>query len=322
MVTSKKSNHIQILRGVAIIAVVLIHTIPGGLFQVFARPFLNFCVGLFLFLSGMLSDAKKWSPLKRIIKVVIPYLIWSLVYVVLNNIGDLSSVPWRYVTQTLQGRSEGMMYYIFVYCEFTLLMPLIDKLARSKMKYLGFIITPVEILLVRTLPVIMGIEVHHYVGVIRDISCLGWFTYFYLGYLMGNQLITVKRSTKTLSIALGVSVILQMAEGYMWFLMNSANSGSQMKITTVLTGAIFVILAYRFVHSEREFKCRPLAFLGDISFGIYFSHVAVIWLLNHIPYVSSLYFFPLSSIAVFLIDVILVFVGRKLLGKFGKYLAL
>jgi len=55
--TSEQSKKIQYLRGLAIIAVVFIHNTPTGLAQVFCRPFLNFSVGLFLFLSGMLSNS-------------------------------------------------------------------------------------------------------------------------------------------------------------------------------------------------------------------------------------------------------------------------
>ena len=41
----------EIIRGLAIIAVVLIHTSPNGMTQVFARPFINFGVGMFCFLA-------------------------------------------------------------------------------------------------------------------------------------------------------------------------------------------------------------------------------------------------------------------------------
>lgn len=47
--TSDKSYKIQMLRGLAIIAVVFIHNTPSGLAQVYFRTFLNFSVGLFLF---------------------------------------------------------------------------------------------------------------------------------------------------------------------------------------------------------------------------------------------------------------------------------
>lgn len=44
--TDNKSYRIQVLRGLAIIAVVLIHNTPSGLAQVWCRPFINFSVGL------------------------------------------------------------------------------------------------------------------------------------------------------------------------------------------------------------------------------------------------------------------------------------
>ncbi len=195
--TNVNSKHIQLLRGIAIIAVVLIHTTPVGLCQVYLRPFFNFSVGLFLFLSGMLSNAQNWNPKKRIKKVIIPYIIWTLIYVVLNNIDNLFVLPYDLLKSLVTGNSAAMMYYIFIYCEFTLLIPLIDKLAKSKYKYLGFIIAPIEIIFMRTIPLMTDwYEINKYISLIKGVSCLGWFTYYYLGYLLGNNLITISRSSK------------------------------------------------------------------------------------------------------------------------------
>ncbi len=60
LITGKQKNkEIQVLRAIAIIAVVLIHTAPTeGLYQVFIRPFINFSVPLFLFLSGYLTKSE------------------------------------------------------------------------------------------------------------------------------------------------------------------------------------------------------------------------------------------------------------------------
>ncbi|WP_031472640.1 acyltransferase family protein [[Clostridium] aminophilum] len=74
-ITDNKSYKIQVLRGLAIFAVVLIHNSPAGIDQAWIRPLLNFSVGTFLFLSGMLSNADRWNPMKRIKKVAIPYVI-------------------------------------------------------------------------------------------------------------------------------------------------------------------------------------------------------------------------------------------------------
>lgn len=52
---ARKDPYIQVLRGLAIAAVVLIHCLPESSASVTLRPFLNWSVALFLFLSGMLT---------------------------------------------------------------------------------------------------------------------------------------------------------------------------------------------------------------------------------------------------------------------------
>ena len=45
--TREESYKVQIIRGIAIIAVVCIYTTPSGIAQVLWRPFLNFAVAFF-----------------------------------------------------------------------------------------------------------------------------------------------------------------------------------------------------------------------------------------------------------------------------------
>ena len=51
-----RDRYLQALRGAAIAAVVLIHCLPVCAASVVARPFLNWSVAVFLFLSGYLTD--------------------------------------------------------------------------------------------------------------------------------------------------------------------------------------------------------------------------------------------------------------------------
>lgn len=79
-----KYNNIQILRAICIIAVVVIHTCPSGILGVLMRPFCNFCVGTFIFISGYLTkhsipDIKAFYK-KRLVRIFVPYTIWSVVY--------------------------------------------------------------------------------------------------------------------------------------------------------------------------------------------------------------------------------------------------
>lgn len=79
-----QSNLIQVIRAFAIIAVVMIHTTPMGKYQIFCRPYINFSVATFLFLSGFLTkiDTDNWSTFyrKRITRVLFPYIFWTIIY--------------------------------------------------------------------------------------------------------------------------------------------------------------------------------------------------------------------------------------------------
>lgn len=316
------SNKIQVLRGLAIIAVVFIHNTPGGLPQVVLRPFLNFCSGLFLFLSGMQSDAEKWNPKKRISKVLIPYVIWTLIYVVMSFYQSPLQIPVVFLKQLLLGKAAWVMYYIFVYCEFTLLIPWIDRLARSKYRYWGFAVAPAEIVLMRLLPMVMGVSLNQYIRAVMGISCLAWFTYFYLGYLVGNGIIQVNRSPKKLLLVWALSIAVQIGEGFWYLHLGEANCGTQMKLSAIASGAVFSVMAYQFIYSKRECRSTVLKRLGDISFGIFFSHMAVMTALGKIPYYRQLTPYPVNAIAVIAVSSFCVCLGRKLLGKYAKYMAL
>ena len=320
-ISENKSAKIQVLRGLAIIVVVFIHITPGGMTQVIFRPFLNIAVGLFLFLSGMLSDAKRWKPMKRLIKILIPYTIWTFAYTLTLSYKYPDRIIRNYLHHLLFGNSAAIMYYVFVYCEFTLLIPLIDKLARSRYKYFGFIISPIEIVCIRLIPIVYGIQVNKYISTIASLSCLGWFTYFYLGYLLGNNYISVKTKTRTIASLWAISLLLQMLEGYWYLSMGIANCGTQLKLSAVLSGSLFCILAFRYVESDCSIKPALLMTLGNYSFGIYFSHLFIKKLLSVIPGYTDHVFYPLSAIILVMISLLVVMAGHKILGRFAKYIA-
>lgn len=56
-----RDQYLQALRGLSISAVVLIHCLPQCAATVAIRPFLNFSVALFLFLSGLLTDEQVFN---------------------------------------------------------------------------------------------------------------------------------------------------------------------------------------------------------------------------------------------------------------------
>ena len=74
------NKKIQIMRGLSIIAVIVIHTYAWGGYGVIIRPLVNFAVGMFIFLSGYLTKENENGVYRDIIyrrikKIIVPYII-------------------------------------------------------------------------------------------------------------------------------------------------------------------------------------------------------------------------------------------------------
>lgn len=143
------NKNIQALRGLAIIAVVLIHTCPSGLSQVFVRPFLNFAVAMFIFLSGYLTKTENedWIHFikKRCLRVMIPYIVWTIIYTLPSF--SFQKLAFNLVTT----KSAYTLYYVFVYIQLVILTPLLCKVAYSNPKWVVGLISPAYMLIINYL---------------------------------------------------------------------------------------------------------------------------------------------------------------------------
>lgn len=360
--TERQKYNIQVMRGLAIIGVVFLHCTPGGLPSVYLRPLVNFCVGMFIFLSGLLSDAEHWKPVKRIVKVLIPYVIWSFIFTAqtawmdadgpmpdfagiapllkdpagfVQGIATALQTWWSgfigetftddYIFNLITAKAAVPMYFIFVYIQFTLLIPLIDVLAKSRLKYLGFLIAPCEIIFLRLMPLIRGTEFSETVNIILAFSCLGWFTYFYLGYLLGNSIISLNVNKIFLAVLIVISLAVQTAEGYWYFTQGFPNVGTQLKLSAIISGTLICIAAYEYIYSpgrqSRKKRSIPASFLkivGDCSFGIYFTHIFVLRILKELGVIPETLSYPVDAVVITLISLALVFAAQKITSPFRR----
>lgn len=93
-------------------------------------------------------------------------------------------------------------------------------------------------------------------------------------------------------------------------------------MSAVLTGAVAVLLAYQFIESDKKVDIKCLEILGNYSFGIYFSHLAIMWLLGNLENYTRFIRYPFNALVVTAVSLVCVSIGRRMLGKFAKYLAL
>lgn len=179
--TNEMSNKIQICRAIAIIAVVIIHNCPQEYEGIVIRCFVNFAVALFIFLSGYLTklvnnDIKMFYK-KRLLRVIIPYCIWSMLYTIFSNKWD--SFIFNFIT----GQCCSIYYFIIVYIQLTILTPWVSRLIQSKYWKLGLLITPISI----AIEYIYTINNNSIVFPFNALFFAVWFIFFYLGMCVRNE---------------------------------------------------------------------------------------------------------------------------------------
>ncbi len=318
------NKKIQILRAFAICAVVMIHSNAGGVLGVLTRPFLNFAVAMFLFISGYLTKAEIPSIGKfygkRILRVIVPYTIWSLIFTFAYRSFD------SFFINFFTANCNSIYYYIFVYIQFVLLTPLIIKLAKSRFAYLGYFITPISIIIIRYLLPLANISLG-FPFPARNFFV--WFIYYYLGIILGNNIRTCNITYIKSFVIYTAVLIISEIEGFVWYkLGNYDMATTQIRLTSILTSVAAILIAYNFLRDDKisliesNIFTKIFIFLGDCSFGIYLSHMLILMILRHIPGYEYL-FFPITSILAIIISAFCVFIGKKILGKrFASYLGL
>lgn len=100
-------------------------------------------------------------------------------------------------------KANYVLYYIFVYVQIVLLTPVVIKLAKSRYQWIGWFIQPVAFIIFRYLPLAYGSIID---TTWISINCLMWFSYYYLGIVLGNGLTDVVHiSNKRIILLYGIS---------------------------------------------------------------------------------------------------------------------
>ena len=291
--------------------------------QVICKPFINFAVATFVFLSGYLTkaDNDNWLAFyrRRITRVLVPYFIWTVIY----SIQDIQSEGLSVLVKNLLcANATTTLYYIFVYIQFVLLTPLLGKLAKSRFRHLGWIIAPLSVVLFKYIPAFGDIHLGKHVELLWSDACLGWFTFYYLGLILGNKILSPKFNLINLVFIYCVSLLLQMGEGYLWFTVDPAGCGSQLKLTSILSSSIFMLIIYSVLSSNHGTKCRLLSTIGDYSFGIYLVHMMILKALEPMALYSAIPY-PVTSLIILIISFIFCNVFTAVTGKrVGRWLGL
>lgn len=266
-----KDRYLQALRGLAISAVVLIHCLPQCAASVAIRPFLNFSVALFLFLSGVLTDERKFNAggglRRRISKVAGPYAFWSVIYLAAFPRPSWASGFLAFAV----GSVSAQMYYLLVYSQLVLLTPVLFRLL-SRYRFFVYCVTP-ACLLLRELAAVAGIALP-----LIQVFCPMWLIFYVFGLDWRRWAALIEGRTAQLVAVLFIFLIIQEVAGFWWYLTGDFNMATtQLKLGSAATSLAVIALLMAVPGSfKSRLSSTLLVDLGNASFGIYLCHILVL----------------------------------------------
>lgn len=329
----KRDIYFDQLRGLAIIAVVLIHT--TGTMSLFTkenwnfqflfgfRQILNFAVALFIFLSGYFLSQKQIKNKKdyfvflnkQLPKVLLPYFFYTTLIIVLGIFRNRNIDLVNIITKYLTGSALAPYYYIIVIVQYYLLLPLLQKVNNK----LGFIISIAinslffVLLYIYRVKTNANIPLFFYGGVFPS-----WIVFFQGGLFIGKY--GIKQIERKYAVSLIIlTLLLCFVESNIWLYKTSniSYSISQSKFSSFLFSwsVIYYLVSYRFSIN------KVLLQIGNYSFGIYLIHIIIMifarkLLTLYLPLmnIQPLYQFLYLSITIG-VSCVIIFVSRKLFPK-------
>jgi surface polysaccharide O-acyltransferase-like enzyme len=285
---SDRIPYFDVLRGVAILGVVAIHSNGQGLafpgdsfnfnFSLLWRQIINFSVPLFLSISGYFMATKKCSSLeeyfcflkKQIPKVYIPCMFWSLIGLLVAFF--FFNRPLRdEVENLITFQTFGPYYFIALIIQCYFLLPALKWLSNIYGILISGIVSLSMTILIFyfryftniNLPLII------YAGLLPT-----WVVFFvYVLYLGNGGKIAI--SNKLLVAGILVSYLFSCVESYwLYYQFNQARDA----VTAIkISSFIYSLFIITFVLKNNDFvSMRFLKYLGRISFGIYLIHMLIL----------------------------------------------
>lgn len=333
---------LDVLRGLSIIGVILIHIIGGSLnfwsrdsiaWPIFITldQFFRFSVPLFVFISGLSLYSKyrhnfefKDFYKKRISRVLPWYLAWSLIiYVYLHSRvpeGFVDYPTWKLI---LLGKVDYHLYFVSMIFQLYILFPLLLWLFGKLKLYFLFLLFIFTIILyfVFTLDGLKIIELPWRFYEQQQYLFFGtWVFYFVLGFffadtsLIHTKLDLIKHRMSIIKMSILLFTILSLIYSIYDSLIlinftsdtNVATRTTRIPILLYSCGFIVTTLVYSdLLLKINKFFIKILLYFANISYLVFLIHVLVIRVLSNFILPSSLFNLIIFTILVFGLSIFL-----------------
>lgn len=301
---NRRDTSLDIIRILACFMVVLMHSpIPSanasGPFLSALSYFTAPCIGLFFMVSGALLLPVRTDYItfirKRFSKILVPTLLWSLIYIGLRLYGSESEID---VIQSLASlpfspQGEGVLWFMYTLSGLYLLAPILSAWVEKASQ------RELQIVLLLWCVTLCYPLLSFYVS--TNTSTTGILYYFtgYAGYfLLGYYL---KKYPESISQVLawtvaGAGVVLLLALKYIGL---EFDFYSLFWYESIFIAALAVAIWKAVSHFQHRDISSVLIKISNLSFGVYLSHILImrhwLWLQGWIAEISN---YPLQSIVI------------------------
>lgn len=334
----QKDEYWQGVRGIAALAVVFIHCrnglgyVDGWQYLWFVeRAVVNFPVFLFVFMSGFfvrstgLCDRAQCLSFyrKKAERILVPYLAWSLIYIVIDIVagtvsGNASTVS-EYIVAIFTGGAAPQLYYSIVLLQLIVLTPILIRCEKVRwLTVLILCISPMYSAALSLISLSNGAPPHMY-----SISFMAWISFYYAGILVRNRadLNSRIRKLKTVPLLCG-ALLLVVVQTSVSCLMKAKGidlgyAVSQNKLSSLYYSALIVL-----IFAKGSFPGFVLKFskVGNYSYALFLSHyvyiygLKVLWIITNVQSDRCIFaVLPLAQVVEMLIVTSLSYLSIRLI---------
>jgi len=290
---ARRSEFWDAVKGVAIIAVILIHSSDSArlygddsieaMAGVLVRQFVNFAVPLFIALSGYFAVTQTGDSRvlvyykKRFLRILLPYVLWSMLAISLKDYTRFF-MPMDVAVDLLLGRAVSVYYFIPVLLQLVVITPFLIRL-RSR-----------NLILFTLLLFVPTICVSYYCRVVSPcvwgdfpysaLPCSIWIPFYSLGIIARRHESlfenVLRHKSKLVLVALYVTFFACFYESFYYLVEENRNiATSQIKLSNFLFSGVLCGLIFG-IKGRFEVKQGWLSEVGGMSYGIYLSHMFVL----------------------------------------------
>lgn len=292
-----KKNYISILNVLACIGVVILHTFETGytsdanfVFEVLIRAIAYCAVPVFFMITGATLidyreryDTKTFFK-KRLLKVIIPLIIWSIIYFIINffkgkfSINDLS---FKFVFEYFFLVKTNPIFWLFVVIiGIYLAIPVISLIPQeSRRKAFSYIII-ITFVFNQFLPdLLYHLNLNYNYDLKFPLTYSGWISFIFIGYYIDKYEIVKKH--RVIIYVLGIIGFLTMVVPTIFISYHKNESCSWFDEyydapCVLYSASVFLFFKSKINNNQIVTKIMPFFnFVAPTTLGIYVLHIAI-----------------------------------------------